>query len=859
MSFPPPEHRRGPGTGMPGPLRLQRTRGGRAARSSLQPPTSHDAALRHASRMIRANRCRILLLGLLTAAAPLSGQSIQGVLVEQGTAEPVEGAVVVLLTEAGSQAGGALTDAAGRFQLRAPAAGRYRLRADRIGYRSSISPWLELEAGQTREHRMEARSEAVQLDGITVQGRQRCQIRPREGLDAARVWEEARKALAAAALAQQAELFRFRVRLYAREVDPETGRVRQETERARSGYFAQPFRSLSAERLAEGGFAERGADGGLTYYAPDAAVLLSDAFLETHCFRVAEHPDSAAWVGLAFEPVRGRRLPEIRGAFWLDRRSAELRSLDYHYTNLDLDVPREALGGRVEFAPLPGGAWVVRRWSIRMPVVGIRRSGWGGQRHARHELMGVREEGGEVMEIHTARGELVSAAGGAVLTGTVADSTRSAPLPGARVVIAGTGHAALTDERGRFRLEDLPEGRYAVTFEHPRLDSLGVTSIAPREVDLRPDRETEVDLAIPSMSHLLAAACPAPGLSARESGRMPGDEVGILVGTVRDSVTGQALPGAKVTATWSRYTYQQERGLARTSVGERQAGFEATTDERGRYRMCEVPALIPVRLQASFLGRTGEAVEVRLVRETPTLRDLSLGLASPARLLGRLVDFATSQPIAGATVHLEGTRLEQLTDEQGRFALPDVPPGAHELRISHPAYGTHADSVQIEAGRTAALEIRLPASAVELEGVVATALSRRSQAARVRSTPLRLLDRAEIERAGAGARHIGELVRGLPGATVRESGGDAGAGLCIEAVRRMRSDRTARGCEMVMVYVDDVRMMDAWENLRNLPLADIESIELLAPGEAGARYGTGAGTGVLLIYTRGNGPFARPR
>ena len=55
---------------------------------------------------------------------------------------------------------------------------------------------------------------------------------------------------------------------------------------------------------------------------------------------------------------------------WLDAESSELRSLDFQYQNLDLEVDTQQLGGTVEFARLPSGAWIVRHWAIRVPVIG---------------------------------------------------------------------------------------------------------------------------------------------------------------------------------------------------------------------------------------------------------------------------------------------------------------------------------------------------------------------------------------------------------------------------------------------------------------------------------------------------------
>jgi hypothetical protein len=59
-----------------------------------------------------------------------------------------------------------------------------------------------------------------------------------------------------------------------------------------------------------------------------------------------------------------------------------------------------------------------------------------------------------------------------VVAGTVFDSTRAAPLAGAVVRLAGTGHTATTDASGAFRIGEVPAGRYQVEFGHPRADSL---------------------------------------------------------------------------------------------------------------------------------------------------------------------------------------------------------------------------------------------------------------------------------------------------------------------------------------------------------------------------------------------------
>jgi hypothetical protein len=51
---------------------------------------------------------------------------------------------------------------------------------------------------------------------------------------------------------------------------------------------------------------------------------------------------------------------------WLDAESFELRFLDFGYTAPD-SLANPAFGGRVDFARLRDGQWIVRRWILRVP------------------------------------------------------------------------------------------------------------------------------------------------------------------------------------------------------------------------------------------------------------------------------------------------------------------------------------------------------------------------------------------------------------------------------------------------------------------------------------------------------------
>jgi hypothetical protein len=233
-------------------------------------------------------------------------------------------------------------------------------------------------------------------------------VRPAEGHAVATLWEEARKALAAAAFTQDRRIHRFTLTRYTRRLDPRDLRVLEENTSRRTLHTgASPLVSAPAAQLLSRGFVELSDTAGV-YYAPDAHVLLSDEFLDAYCFRLPRlEPDSAGLLGLAFEPASRHGPPAIRGTLWIDHTSFQLRFLEFGYTRVRLpDAPPGTLGGRVDFEALPDGTWIVRRFRIRMPLAAIRHSSWPPP-GARTTLVlaSIVEEGGEVIEIDEAGGE----------------------------------------------------------------------------------------------------------------------------------------------------------------------------------------------------------------------------------------------------------------------------------------------------------------------------------------------------------------------------------------------------------------------------------------------------------------------
>jgi Carboxypeptidase regulatory-like domain len=560
----------------------------------------------------RLVRTALLAAAALLLAGRLEAQVVRGQVVNPG-GNPVKGALVLLLDEAGVQRGAALVNPQGRFVIRAPAGGRYRLRAEVVGLPSATSPVMELVQGQTREARLEISAQAVALEPLRSDpaGRGRCQTRPGTGDATSLIWEEARKALRSNAHVQEAELVRYEVVQYRRDLDAQSLAVKGEERTQASRMARTPFASIPARELSAGGYVQKKEDGTF-YYGPDAQVLLSDEFLADHCFEIRpQHPGDPALIGLGFRPASGRTVADVEGVLWLDLSSSELRYLEYRYTGLPGSVPADKLGGQVEFERLEGGAWIVKKWWIRMPAMAStlheqRRFANMGQvdRERRESLVGIREEGGEVT---TAAQQASRAMVGATLSGVVWDSIGNRALPGAAVFVSGTQFTARADSTGAFVLDGVPAGQHTVSFTHPAVAALGL--FPSRTLNVQEGDAIGLDLAIPSGATAAAQLCPDRA--------KPG--VGIVAGEVRDEA-GQPAAGAKVVVTW------RQRGASeRETVRD---GVEETTDASGFYRACGVPADVTLHMEATR-GALKASAQTRLSAGSAR-QDFRLGAAAPA-------------------------------------------------------------------------------------------------------------------------------------------------------------------------------------------------------------------------------------
>lgn len=352
---------------------------------------------------------------LLLIAAPLSAQIVRGRVVDLATGGALPGAHVVLVDTSGHDGASALTSDDGRFAIRAPDGGRYAIRVQRIGYSSTRSDPFELGAQETIEQQIAAPSVSVRLETIAVNERSRCASGNGGGSDVATVWEEVRKALSAATLTRNEQLVKYTLRHFERDLDASGRGVKSERSWENSTFGKSAFSSINADFLAEHGYAKK-IDNDTYYFAPDADVLLLPSFLEHHCMKLRmAKSDSGDFIGIGFVPMRND-VTEVEGALWVDRQTAELRRLEFRYTGLPVRSRGAEFGGRVDYLRLPTGAWIIRDWLLRMPIVAIGpplapTQGYSmsspNDDRRRTTLIAVHEEGGTVLESRSTNGTVL--------------------------------------------------------------------------------------------------------------------------------------------------------------------------------------------------------------------------------------------------------------------------------------------------------------------------------------------------------------------------------------------------------------------------------------------------------------------
>ena len=206
------------------------------------------------------------------------------------------------------------------------------------------------------------------------------------------------------------------------------------------------------------------------------------------------------------------------------------------------------------------------------------------------------------------------------------------------------------------------------------------------------------------------------------------------------------------------------------------------------------------------------------------------------KIVGRVVDAQTGDPLPGANVYIEGTTLGAATDVDGFFMILHVPPGTYDVTASMVGYAPMTvKGVRVIVDLTTEVNFQLKPEAIEVEPVVVTA--REPVVRKDETSTMIVTDRAELRT--LPVEDVSQVISIKAGITQ-----DPGGGIHI---RGGRSNEVA-------YYLDGIPITDPYLSSQGIQVATntIGQLELIA-GTFNAEYGN-AMSGVINVVTREGGP-----
>ena len=93
---------------------------------------------------------------------------------------------------------------------------------------------------------------------------------------------------------------------------------------------------------------------------------------------------------------------------------------------------------------------------------------------------------------------------------------------------------------------------------------------------------------------------------------------------------------------------------------------------------------------------------------------------SVGTVTGTVTDAASGEKLEVVQVHIPALKLSAVSDAQGRFTIPNVPSGMHELKADLIGYATATAVITVTSGETVMVALQMNPSALYLDEVVVT-------------------------------------------------------------------------------------------------------------------------------------------
>lgn len=230
-------------------------------------------------------------------------------------------------------------------------------------------------------------------------------------------------------------------------------------------------------------------------------------------------------------------------------------------------------------------------------------------------------------------------------------------------------------------------------------------------------------------------------------------------------------------------------------------------------------------------------------------------MAQTGTIEGVVIDQATSEPLPGASVRVDGTNIGAATGATGAYSFT-VDPGTYEVVASFIGYADERRTIEVDPGETVVANFGLESDIAGLEDVVVTGLT--SRRSRERSeVAVSSVNVAELTLDNT-YQDISQILTGkTAGVNIQPASGNVGGGIRFN----IRSVNSLTGSGQPIIFIDGVRIDNNSFNgfgaggqdfgpLADINPEDIADMEILKGPAAAAIYGTDGVNGVVLITTK---------
>lgn len=236
-------------------------------------------------------------------------------------------------------------------------------------------------------------------------------------------------------------------------------------------------------------------------------------------------------------------------------------------------------------------------------------------------------------------------------------------------------------------------------------------------------------------------------------------------------------------------------------------------------------------------------------------------------IVGTVVDAGTGDPLSGAQVHIPETSLGAITGADGEFVLSNVPVGDHTVRVQNIGYEVTEQAVTVADGETVTVSLTVTQQAIEMEGIVVTALGI-TRSERGLGYAVQSLDADAI--AEIPTVNVAQALQGrVAGVQVTRTSSRPGASSRV--VIRGESSFTGGGQPLWVIDGVPIEMEtepqgdfspevgQAGSRAMDIDMNNIEEMSVLRGAAATALYGSRAAHGAIIIRTKTAEPGAPTR